>query len=95
MLRIIVTFIIIYLIFRVVTRYVFPWLLKWYLARFRRKFYEQNPHLRQDEPDYGKSSSSRSKMKITIDPKDTKSNIDDSIGEYVDFEEVKEKNKEK
>ncbi len=92
MLRILATFVFIYLIFRLFTTLVLPWLVRWYLARFRRKFYEQNPHLSQDEPAPRKGKAG---VKISYSQSDKKGHSLEDVGEYVDFEEVKEKKENK
>lgn len=88
LIKLIATFLIIYLVFRFFTMYLFPVLLRWYLNRFKKRFYERNPHLRQDE--YGNNASD------VNTPKNTDSgNKINQIGEYVDFEEIKDDKKEK
>lgn len=79
MFRLILTFFLIYLIFRILTAYVFPWLVNWYLRRYKEKFFRNNPwhQQRRQEKD----------VHITGEPpKSTKGDL----GEYVDFEEIKE-----
>mgnify|MGYP006286484303 CR=1 FL=1 len=90
LLRILATFILIYLVFRLFTYYVLPWILKWYLKRFKRKFYERNPHLRQEEEATGKG---KSKVHITYKRSDERNKSLDDVGEYVDFEDVDEEKK--
>ncbi len=90
MLRIIATFILIYLVFRLFTHYILPWVARWYLNRFKKKFYEQNPHLRQEKQSDKKSQSG---VKISYRKSDEKSGVDDHIGEYIDFEDIKENKK--
>lgn len=92
MLRIIATFIIIYLVFRLFTTLILPWLVRWYIARFRKKFYEQNPHLRQEQTHQSKG---KSKVKISYSQSQQKGKSLDDVGEYVDFEDVKERKQEK
>jgi hypothetical protein len=87
MYRIIATFIIIYLIFRVLTTWVFPMIVKWYLKRYKKKFYEQNPHLRQDDQQRAEGD-----VHISI-PRDEGNPGSNKIGEYVDYEEIKDNNK--
>jgi hypothetical protein len=88
LIKLIASFILIYLVFRLITMYLLPVLIRFYLNRFKKKFYEQNPHLRQDE--YGNNASDINT------PKDTDSgNKISQIGEYVDFEEIKDDKKEK
>jgi hypothetical protein len=91
MLKIIGTFVLIYLTFRLFTYYVLPWIMRMYLNRFRKKFYEQNPHLRPDE----EKPKGKSKVKITYSRSAQKSGIDNNFGEYIDFEDIKEEKKKK
>lgn len=91
LIKLIATFVLIYLAFRVFTMYLFPALLRWYLKRFQRKFYEQNPHLRKEKP----SGKTRSGVNISEDPQQESGKITNKIGEYVDFEEIKEDKKKK
>lgn len=84
MFRIIGTFILIYLFFRVLTAYVFPWIVKWYLNRAKKRFYEQNPHAAE-------SQHRKKKGDMTITYKDDTTRPDtESLGEYTDFEDIKE-----
>ncbi len=91
LIKLIATFVLIYLAFRVFTMYLFPALVRWYINRFKRKFYEQNPHLR-NEKSAGKTSSG---VNISEDPQQESGKITDKIGEYIDFEEIKEDKKKK
>lgn len=91
LIRIIATFILIYLIFRLFTSLVLPWLIQWYLKRFKKKFYEQNPHLRQEEEQPRKG---RSKVRITYKQSGYRSKSLDDVGDYVDFEDVDEEKKQ-
>ncbi len=89
LIRILATFILIYLIFRLFTTYVLPWLMRWYLNRFKRKFYEQNPHLRQEEEQTKKG---KSKVRITYKRSQQNGKSLDDVGEYVDFEDIDDEN---
>jgi hypothetical protein len=91
MLKIIGTFILIYLIFRVFTYYILPWIMRMYIKSFKKKFYEQNPHLRPDEP----QKKGKSKVNIKFNRSAQKSGIDKDFGDYIDFEEIKEDKKNK
>jgi hypothetical protein len=68
MLRLIATFVLIYLVFRIVTAWLMPLVVRWYVNRYRKKYHENNPRVRKEDP-----------------PSKT-----DRLGEYVDYEEVKE-----
>jgi predicted Holliday junction resolvase-like endonuclease len=91
LLRLFITFVLIYLAFRVITMYLVPMLVRWYIRRFQRKFYEQNPHLRQEkETRHGKT-----RVIIPDDQQKQDKKPSDDIGEYVDYEEIKEDKKKK
>ncbi|MFC1732761.1 hypothetical protein ACFL6I_20870 [candidate division KSB1 bacterium] len=75
--------ILIYLLFRVMVKYLFPYLLRWYLKRFQNKFYEQNPHLKKEQ--------NKKDTKVHIKRPGSRKINTDTIGEYVDYEEVDEK----
>lgn len=82
MLEIIATFILIYLFFRMFVYYILPWLLRRWVNRAQKKFYEQNPHLDpQARAEKASQAGTASKQSHKLD----------DIGEYVDFEEIKEK----
>ncbi|MFP4064486.1 MAG: DUF4834 family protein [Bacteroidales bacterium] len=84
MLRIIATFIIIYLIFRVLTTVIFPWIAKWYIRRYQKRFYRNNPQAHQARRKRKDGDVHISRMGDKRKP-DT-----DRLGEYVDYEEIKE-----
>jgi hypothetical protein len=70
---------IIYLVFKVLSKYVLPFLVRKSVKNFQEKFYQQNPNVRRKE-----------EGEVTIQQdKKTKEKSGD-IGEYVDFEEVKD-----
>ncbi len=86
MLRIIATFILIYLVFRIMIFYVFPRIGQWYLNRYRDKFYRNNPAA-------SKAKERRQKQGMHVRQQADKQSADsDKIGEYVDFEEIEDKN---
>lgn len=82
MLRIILTFILIYLVFRILTTFVFPWLASWYLKRFSKRFYRNNQW-------QGQHHQQKQEHGVHISGKPPESKKDD-LGEYIDFEEIKE-----
>ncbi len=87
MYKILATFILIYLIFRILTTWVFPGIVKWYLKRYKDRFYRENPHLRPDEHQ-------KQEGDIHIRYKKDHNRPDSGkIGEYVDYEEIKDNNK--
>ena len=70
-----------YLLFRVMVRFLFPILAQWYVKRFQKKFYEQNPHLKDDKK--------KNANKVRIKRPDSSRRMNtDRMGEYVDYEEV-------
>ncbi len=88
MLRLIALFIIIYLAFRLITTWLLPRIVTWYIERQKRKFYDTNPHARQ-------ASKKKKSGDINITYSDSpKKGDSDKIGEYVDFEEIKDNKKE-
>lgn len=92
LIRIIGTFLIIYLIFRFLAMYVFPLLVRWFINKQKKKFYEQNPHMRP--PDSGKEKKRGVKFSQTGSASKRNKSAD-NIGEYVDFEEIKDDKEKK
>lgn len=84
MLEIIATIVFIYLIFRVFTQYVLPFLVKKFIERAKKKFYRDNPHIARDE------QKKEGEMTITFRKEKNSTDID-NLGEYTDFEDIKEK----
>lgn len=88
MLRIIATFIFIYLLFRILTTMIFPAIARWYLKRYKKRFYQNNPWAARAEEN-------NSQKRQTNHQKSPKSKPDtDQLGEYVDFEEIKDNDHE-
>ncbi|MBS4013642.1 MAG: DUF4834 domain-containing protein [Bacteroidetes bacterium] len=85
-LRILGTFIIIYVFFRIFTGIILPAILNWQLKRYKKKYYSQNPQAKESQR-YRKGD-----VNITMDNGKEKSDSD-SIGEYVDFEDIKDNEK--
>lgn len=84
MLRIILTFIVIYLIFRIVLFFIIPKLGQWYLNRHRDKFYRSNPAA-------AKAKERRDQQQMHIKQnKDHRITDTENLGEYIDFEEIKD-----
>jgi len=75
LLRLIAIFILIYLVFRVITLYIIPPVVSWQVSRFKKRFYEEQ---RRQQQQGQENSSSKTK------------NNNQQIGEYVDFEEIKD-----
>lgn len=87
LLKIIATFILIYLIFRIFIAWILPMIARWYINRFKKRFYQQNPQARQARERHRQGEVS---ITYTQDPGQAATN---DLGEYVDFEEIKEKEK--
>lgn len=85
--KIIATFIIIYLTFRIFTTWVLPMIVRWYINRFKKRFYQQHPHARE-----AKEKRRKGDVQITY-TKEPGMTDSSGIGEYVDFEEVKDSGK--
>lgn len=83
LLRFLFILLMVYLFFKVFSRIILPLLLKLTVRRVQNKFYEQNPHMRPDEP--------LKEGKITIKKvsEDKNREVPSDIGEYVDYEEIK------
>ncbi len=88
MLRIIAIFILIYLVFRIVFTFILPWIARWYLKRYRNRFY-------RDNPDAAEAAERRKEKRKQYPQRDeTKKPDTDQLGEYVDFEEVEDEDKD-
>ncbi len=67
---------------------IFPAIARWYLNRYKNKFYRDNPWAARAE----EKKSSRSQ---SFEQQNQKNKIDtDQLGEYVDYEEIKDKDDE-
>lgn len=77
----------IYLFFRVFSGYIFPWVIQLWLKRFQKRFYDQNPNIRQDK-DYQEGRVTIKKVK-----EEEAVNIPDDFGDYVDYEDVDDNKK--
>lgn len=73
----------VYLVFRLFALYIAPWLLRLFLKRIQKNFFEQNVNVQ--------NFSDSKEGNITIHKvKDNKDNdIPKDLGDYVDYEEVK------
>jgi hypothetical protein len=87
MLRIIGIFILIYLFFRIFTSIILPAIIKWQLNRFKKKYYGQNSQQTDESKKYRKGD-----VNITI-KEDKKTFDSDNIGDYVDYEDIKDDEK--
>lgn len=79
-LTLIILILALYVFYRIFALYIAPFLIKLFIRRVQKKFYENNSH----------NSNSKS-GKVTIHRmKDSKDNdIPSDLGEYIDYEEVK------
>ena len=84
MLEFIAILVLIFLGLRIIIPLVLPILVKKYLENFRKKFHQNNP------PSAERGSSKGSRVNINSSRKKTK-NESDNLGEYTDFEEIKDK----
>lgn len=66
-------------------KYVFPWLLKRFINKQQEKFYNRN------QSSYSRSERREGEVKITGTPQ--KSNKTDDLGEYVEYEEIRDDKK--
>ncbi|HAK00477.1 MAG TPA: hypothetical protein DCM62_10680 [Bacteroidales bacterium] len=84
MLEFIAILVLVYIAFRLLARLVLPLLLKRYLGKFKQRFYEQNP------PHTSQQGTRKGNVSINFGGRKAKTESD-NLGEYTDFEEVKEK----
>lgn len=81
--------IMIYYFFKVLGRWIFPFLVKRWMKRFQKRFFEQNPHI---NPDFDRGKEGEVNIKYN-QQQNTGNKNNENIGDYVDFEEIKENNK--
>lgn len=84
MLKFIGALVVFYLVFRVLITYVFPWMVKRYIERAKDKFYAENPQYKE------RQEKKKGEMTITYKKEDGQPDTD-KLGEYTDFEDIKEK----
>lgn len=65
-------------------RYLFPWLISRFVHRMARKMEQQSQTY---------YSTKKSQQDVNISPNRKESKLDPDIGEYVDFEEIKDNKK--
>jgi len=79
---------IIYLILRFIGRYVFPFLIKRFVNKAQKNFYSQqqahNNNSQQDQKE--------GEVNIKYNKQNQSKSDKDKLGDYVDFEEIKEDN---
>ncbi len=82
-LKLIILILTLYLFFRIFALYLAPILMKYFIRRVQRRFYEQHPDSNPENR--------QQKGKITIQrmKKENKNEIPPDLGDYVDYEEVK------
>ncbi len=82
LLLIIFWIILIFYLFKLAIRYVLPWFVKRYIRNMQRNMHDYNQKTQQQQGG----------MKVRQSQKD-EPKIDPDVGEYVDFEEIKDNNK--
>lgn len=83
MFRFILFILALYLIFKASVRWLFPWLVKRYMDKVKRNYQQTNPGYNEQKPNEGAVH-----IKHTTGNKRTPNA--NNVGEYIDFEEVKE-----
>ncbi|MFW6248889.1 MAG: DUF4834 family protein [Bacteroidota bacterium] len=92
MLKILAIFILIYLTLKLFAIVIFPRLVKWYFRRIQKQFYNAQSGHREHRQSQ-KQGRGSSKVKITYNRGTGKSSAaSEKVGEYVDYEEIKEEN---
>ena len=81
LIRFILIIFLIYYFFQLLFSYVLPFLLKRYIASKQNKFYNQDVNIHKKK---------QGKINIDYTPEKDKKPKQNNIGEYVDFEEIKE-----
>lgn len=80
--KFLVVVVIIYMVFKVLGGFILPWIIRVWLKRFQKRFYDQNPHIRNDK-DYQEGKVTIKKVK-----EEESTHIPDDFGDYVDYEDV-------
>lgn len=82
-LQLVILILALYLFFRIFALYLAPFLMKLFIQRVQRRFYEQHPDSKPDDR--------QQKGKVTIQrmKKEKENDIPPDLGDYVDYEEVK------
>lgn len=83
-LEIIFTIFMVLFAIRIIGRWAFPFLVKRFIQKTQQKFYNQNPDL---DPSNRSSKEGEINIKYNTKPKEKLNDL----GDYVDFEEIKEK----
>ncbi len=79
LLKTILIIIMIYYIIKIVSRLAFPHIMNRFMQKMEDKMRDQQGYQKQDETKIGET---------VIDKKPTNKSSNDSVGEYVDYEEV-------
>lgn len=87
-LRVLIIIVLLYYLFKILVRYLFPYLVKTFLNRAQKQFYEQNPHLDPEQ----KSNQKEGEIKVNKKAGKSPEKGDSEFGEYVDYEEINDKN---
>lgn len=83
LLKTILIIIIVFYLFRLLARYIFPLWAKYFIRKTQQKM----------EKEYQEKNKKEGEISIDFAP--GKNSITDDIGEYIDFKEIKDKNKQK
>jgi len=85
--RIILIIILVYIFFRILVSFVLPLIVRWYLNKSREKFF-------RDHPQYAERQKKKEgEMTISIKRTSQVRPNSDKLGEYTDFEELKDDEK--
>lgn len=82
--RLLLTVLLIYICFRIIVSLILPLLVRWYVKRSRDRFLRNNPQYAE------RQQKKEGEMTITIKRTSQGKPNSDKLGEYTDFEEVKE-----
>ncbi len=82
--RLLLIILICYIFFRILVGFIFPLLVRWYVNKSREKFFRDNPqHAERQQKKEGE-------MTINIKRTSHVRPNSDKLGEYTDFEEIKD-----
>lgn len=87
LIRTILIFILIYYIFRIITRFLLPFFAKRWVKKAQDNFQRQQGYV---DPEEAKQREGEVNVEAKSDPTNTQNNSKSDLGDYVDFEEIKE-----
>ena len=82
--RVLLIIFFIYLFFRILVRYILPWLVLRYVNKSKEEFYRDNPQYSE------RQQKKEGEMTISIKRTSQGKPNSDKIGDYTDFEEIKD-----